>query len=260
MPSYSHHLLHLQQMSAGHCSCSSGMSQLTATKTPSPTCPCCPSAAPPLPSSPPKAGQRLELHIQGAEHPPRGYQALAGHIPLLQPIHPHQGRCCQHGWGSGLGAQEHFPRVHKCGGSHCPGAVTGLSPPQGCLARAGCVCVIVCVTVCVCAAGCEDYTCVSSSSLRNPMSVVWGAGASQSGAVCSTPHAEGEGWELAPQRLNKEAPDGALKANPHFPAPSLFSFISVGSQLRADPDPPSTRATAAATSVLCADPYQEQSS
>lgn len=68
---------------------------------------------------------------------------------------------------------------------------------------------------------------------------------------------EGEGWELAPQRLNKEAPDEALKANPHSPASSLLSFISISSQLRADLDPPSIRATAAATSVLCADPYQE---
>lgn len=66
---------------------------------------------------------------------------------------------------------------------------------------------------------------------------------------------EGEGWELAPQRLNKETPDEALKANPHSPASSLLSFISMGSQLRANPDPPSITATA--TSVLCADPYQE---
>lgn len=50
---------------------------------------------------------------------------------------------------------------------------------------------------------------------------------------------EGEGWEQAPQRLNKEAPEEALKGDPHFPAPSLFSFISMGSQHRGDPDPPS---------------------
>lgn len=231
MPSYSHHLLHLQQMSARYCSCSSGMSQLTATKTPSPTC--CPSAAPPVPSSPPKSGQRLELHIQGGEHLPRVYQALAGHVLLLQPRHPHQERCCQHGWGSGPDAHEHFSLGARVWwesllfwGCHRPVPSPGLFS-QGCM----------CVCVCVCAAGCKDYKSVSSSSLRNPMSVVWGTGAgvSESGAVCSTPHTEGEGWELAPQTLNKEAPDEALKANPHSPAPSLFSFISMGSQLRADP-------------------------
>lgn len=129
--------------------------------------------------------------------------------------------------------------MHQCGGSHCSGAVTGCPlPPQGCLTRAvhvcvcgsvymcGGVCVWVCVGLSVCVGVCapaKDYRSVRSSSLRNPMSVVLGTGAgvSQSGAVFSTPHAVGRRGRVGagPQRLNKEAPDEALKADPRFPAP-----------------------------------------
>lgn len=169
---------------------------------------------------------------------------MAGHIPLLEAGHPQQGRCCQHGCGSGLDAHKHFPLSAPVWWESLLWSCHRLPPPspglfnQSCTCMCvwvcvyvwGCVCVGLCGSLCVCgrvctsqgAAGCKDYRSVRSSSLRNPISVVLGTGAgvSQSGAVFSTPHAVGRRGRVGagPQRLNKEAPDEALKADPRFPA------------------------------------------
>lgn len=90
------------------------------------------------------------------------------------------------------------------------------------------------------ATGCNNYKSVRSGSLKNPISVVLGtgAGASHSGAACSAPRAGGE-WGGVGAGTTKPQQGEAPAAGLPFPAPSLVSFISMGSQHRADPDPPS---------------------
>lgn len=115
-----------------------------------------------------------------------------------------------------------------------------LACPLPCLARG-------CVYVCApgqCATGCNNYKSVRRSSLKIPLSMVLGTsvGASHGGACAFHPGQwdDGEGLEEAPQSHSKEKLEEVHTAGPPFPAPSLASFISMGSQQKADPNPPST--------------------
>lgn len=158
MPSSPHHLLRLQQTAPRDCFRDPNVPPLTATQTPSPLCPRCPSAAPPAPSSPPKLGRGCVpggAHL-GSRASSQGGAGFSGGCQQVTSLPaPSQHTPIEEDAASmaarprlGAGCTQALSTGHTSGGTvTAPGAVTGLSPPRGCLAGGECACVCVCVCI-----------------------------------------------------------------------------------------------------------------